>query len=220
MADINVDEIGPVDYLIVGFPAQQANFSGAMAAELKTLIDSNIVRVRDLVRLMKAHDGAVEASELRDADDSKIGETLDPRSAAAVLVWEHTWAAPVGLSRAHIRRRAARQRLDPDACARRRSRSGPRGRDRRSMTMGLVRDRCDRLSLLGRDHERRDDRREDRRDDRGDRRDDPQDRRTGPGPVAAIARGRVAMNTNDIVLSASAGPTTDCLNPRGESRPT
>ena len=95
MADINVDEIGPVDYLVVGFPAEQANFSGVMAAELKTLIDSNTVRVLDLVGLTKARDGAVEASELRDADDSEIGETLEPRSAAAVLVWEHTWAAPV-----------------------------------------------------------------------------------------------------------------------------
>ena len=48
MADINVDEIGPVDYLVVGFPAEQANFSGVMAAELKTLIDSNTIRVLDL----------------------------------------------------------------------------------------------------------------------------------------------------------------------------
>ena len=46
--------------------------------------------------LTKAHDGAVEASELRDADDSEIGETLEPRSAAAVPVWEHTRAAPFG----------------------------------------------------------------------------------------------------------------------------
>jgi hypothetical protein len=27
MADINVDEIGPVDYLVVGFPADKASFS-------------------------------------------------------------------------------------------------------------------------------------------------------------------------------------------------
>ena len=46
-----------------------------MAAELKTLIDSNTVRVLDLVRLTKAHDGSIEASELRDADDSEIRET-------------------------------------------------------------------------------------------------------------------------------------------------
>ena len=43
--------------------------------------------------------------------------------------------------------------------------------------MGLSADRGDRPRLLGRGHERRDD----RRDDRGDRRDDRQDRRPGPG---------------------------------------
>jgi hypothetical protein len=117
MADINVDEIGPVDYLVVGFPAEKANFSGAMASELKGLIDSNTIRVLDLVMVMKGEDGSVEASE-RDADDSEIGElralerdlaillaeediedigaTLEPGSAAAVLVWENTWAAPFG----------------------------------------------------------------------------------------------------------------------------
>ena len=118
MADINVDEIGPVDYLVVGFPADKANFSGEMASELKTLIDSNTIRVLDLVMVMKGEDGSVEASELRDADDSEIGElralerdlaillaeedieeigaSLEPGSAAAVLVWENTWAAPFG----------------------------------------------------------------------------------------------------------------------------
>ena len=66
----------------------------------------------------KDEDGSVEASELRDADDSEIGElralerdlailladedveeigeTLEPGSAAAVLVWKNTWAAPFG----------------------------------------------------------------------------------------------------------------------------
>jgi Family of unknown function (DUF6325) len=118
MTDINVDEIGPVDYLVVGFPADKANFSGAMASELKKLIDSNTIRVLDLVMLMKAEDGSVEASELRDADDSQVGElralerdlaillaeedveeigaALEPGSAAAVLVWENSWAAPFG----------------------------------------------------------------------------------------------------------------------------
>ena len=118
MADINVDELGPVDYVVVGFPAEKANFSGEMASELKTLIDSNTVRVLDLVVLTKADDGSVDATELRDADDSAVGElralerdlaillaeedieeiadTLQPGSAAAVLVWENTWAAPFG----------------------------------------------------------------------------------------------------------------------------
>ena len=118
MTDIAVDELGPVDYLVVGFPADKANFSGEMASELKALINSNTVRVLDLVLLMKGEDGSVEASELRDADDSEVGElrtlerdlaillaeqdieeisaTLESGSAAAVLVWENTWAAPFG----------------------------------------------------------------------------------------------------------------------------
>ena len=118
MTDINVDEIGPVDYLVVGFPAERAKFSGEMASQLKALIDSNTVRVLDLVMIVRDEDGSVEASELRDADDSDVGElralernlalllaeedideigaSLEPGSAAAVLVWENTWAAPFG----------------------------------------------------------------------------------------------------------------------------
>ena len=82
-----------------------------MASELTKLIDSNTIRVLDLVMIMKGDDGSVEASELRDADDSEIGElralerdlaillaeedveeigaSLEPGSAAAVLVGEH-----------------------------------------------------------------------------------------------------------------------------------
>ena len=118
MTDINIDELGPVDYLVVGFPADKADFSGAMASELKALIDSNTIRMLDLLMIIKGEDGSVEATELRDADDSEVGElrslerdlaillaeedieeigaSLEPGSAAAVLVWENTWAAPFG----------------------------------------------------------------------------------------------------------------------------
>jgi hypothetical protein len=118
MTDINVDELGPVDYLVVGFPADQTNFSGEGAAELSALIESNTIRVLDLVLIARGEDGSVEVAELRDADDSEMGElrglerdlaillaeedideigaSLEPGSAAAVLVFENTWAAPFG----------------------------------------------------------------------------------------------------------------------------
>jgi hypothetical protein len=118
MTDINIDELGPVDYLVVEFPAEKADFSGAMASELKALIDSNTIRMLDLVMIIKGEDGSVEATELRDADNSEVGElrslerdlaillaeedieeigaSLAPGSAAAVLVWENSWAAPFG----------------------------------------------------------------------------------------------------------------------------
>ena len=81
-------------------------------------MDSGTVRVLDLVLLTKDVDGSVEASELRDADDSEVGQlradladlavllaesdveeigsVLEPGSTAAVLVWENSWAAPFG----------------------------------------------------------------------------------------------------------------------------
>jgi Family of unknown function (DUF6325) len=116
MADINVDELGPVDYVVVGFPADKADFSGAMADELKNLMESGTVRVLDLLLVTKDEDGTLSVAELRDHDDSLVGELrsleadlslmlavedveriggdLELGSAAAVLVWENTWAAP------------------------------------------------------------------------------------------------------------------------------
>jgi Family of unknown function (DUF6325) len=118
MTEINLDELGPVDYLVVGFPADKANFSGAMASELTALLDSNTIRVLDLVMITTGDDGSVEVAELRDVDDSEIGElrglerdlailladedieeiggSLEPGTAAIVMVWENTWAAPFG----------------------------------------------------------------------------------------------------------------------------
>jgi hypothetical protein len=117
MSDADV-ELGPVDYLVVSFPAGKADFSGAMASELTALMDSNTVRLLDLVLLSKDVDGSVESAELRDADDSEVGQLraaeadlavllaasdveeigamLQPGSAAAVLVWENSWAGPFG----------------------------------------------------------------------------------------------------------------------------
>ena len=111
-------ELGPVDYVVVAFPAGKEEFSGEMASQLWALMDSNTVRVLDLLLLTKDVDGSVEATELRDADDSEVGQLraaeadlavllaasdveeiggmLAPGTSAAVLVWENVWAAPFG----------------------------------------------------------------------------------------------------------------------------
>ena len=123
MADIDIDQLGPVDYLVVRFPAEKANFSGAMADELKKLMDSGTIRVLDLVMVTKDEDGAVEAAELRDHDETDVGELraleadislvlamedvervgadLEPGSTAAVLVWENSWAGPLASAIRH-----------------------------------------------------------------------------------------------------------------------
>ena len=72
MTDTSLDDLGPVDYLVVEFPAGASNFTGEMAAELLALVDSGTIRVIDILILTKDEDGAVDAMEL--ADVGELGE--------------------------------------------------------------------------------------------------------------------------------------------------
>lgn len=110
----DVDELGPVDYLVVEFPPGAQNFTGEMAAELVRLSDAGTIRVLDLMILQKAADGSVDAYEIDDTEDAgeiraleaqvseilaaddvvHLAAAMEPGSVAGVLVWENTWAAP------------------------------------------------------------------------------------------------------------------------------
>jgi hypothetical protein len=112
--EVSPDELGPVDYLIVGFPAGASSFTGEMAAELRALADSGTIRVIDVLILTKDAAGTVEATELSEpgepgeqqAIESELGElragddvehlaaAMDPGSTAGVLIWENLWATP------------------------------------------------------------------------------------------------------------------------------
>ena len=72
MTGASLDDLGPVDYLVVEFPAGASNFTGEMAAELLRLVDSGTIRVIDILILTKDQDGAVEAVDL--ADVGELGE--------------------------------------------------------------------------------------------------------------------------------------------------
>jgi hypothetical protein len=112
--DAALDQLGPVDYLIVEFPAGASSFTGEMAAELIALSDAGTIRVIDVLILTKNEDGSVDAAELSDiaelgplqALEAQLAELLaeedvlhlaasmDPGSVAGVLIWENLWAAP------------------------------------------------------------------------------------------------------------------------------
>ena len=114
MSDIDIDEMGPVDYLVVEFPAGKSNFTGEMAAELASLVNAGTVRLLDLLIVHKADDGTFEAFEIDDLDEvdelralegqiaeilaaedvAHLAEAMENGSTAGVLVWENTWAAP------------------------------------------------------------------------------------------------------------------------------
>jgi hypothetical protein len=113
-ADTALDELGPVDYMVVEFPAGASNFTGEMAAELIALVESGTIRVIDAIVLDKDENGQIEASELSDVgelgelqaleaqlaellaeeDIEHLAAAMEPGSTAGVLIWENLWAAP------------------------------------------------------------------------------------------------------------------------------
>jgi len=115
MTDENeLSKLGPVDYLVVEFPAGHQNFSGEIAGELVKLVDAGTIRVIDAIILAKDESGAVDALELSDAGDlgelvqleaelaellaaedvENLANAMEPGSVAGVLVYENLWAAP------------------------------------------------------------------------------------------------------------------------------
>ena len=114
MTDTSLDDLGPVDYLVVEFPAGASNFTGEMKTELLALVDTGTIRVIDILILTKDTDGAVDAMELSDIgelgelqaleaqlaellaenDVEQLAASMEPDSTAGVLIWENLWAAP------------------------------------------------------------------------------------------------------------------------------
>ncbi len=114
MAETSLDELGPVDFIIVEFPEGESNFNGEMIKELVALVDAGTIRIIDIIILGKNDEGAVEAFELSDFGDlgeletieaelaellaeedvEKLAAAMDPGSMAGVLVYENLWAAP------------------------------------------------------------------------------------------------------------------------------
>jgi hypothetical protein len=114
--DRDLDSLGPVDYIVVEFPAGASNFTGEMAEELVALVEAGTIRVIDVLILTKSEDGTVEAMELSEIEElgplreieaqlaellaeddvADLAAAMDPGTTAGVLIWENLWAAPFG----------------------------------------------------------------------------------------------------------------------------
>jgi Family of unknown function (DUF6325) len=114
----DTEVLGPVDYIVVEFPRDKANFKGEIADELIGLIDRDVVHVLDLVILHKNDDGSIAVDELDDVAEESVGalarlegdlamvlaaddmehlaNAIEPGSIAGILVWENRWAGPFG----------------------------------------------------------------------------------------------------------------------------
>jgi hypothetical protein len=130
--------MGPVDYLIVGFPENK--FSGKIAPELAALQNKGLIRVIDLVFVYKDANGKVFTTEAKDlqgeaglaysafakntkewfyeGDINALATALPNNSSAALLLYENVWA--IGFKKALLEAGAElidMGRIPPDAIA-------------------------------------------------------------------------------------------------------
>lgn len=109
------EELGPIDFYVVEFPAGSTDFDKETARELLALVDTEMIRILDFLIIDKDDEGQTEAFELEElgsaarlgalgpelaevlsADDiPHLAAAVEPAAMAGVLVWENRWAAPL-----------------------------------------------------------------------------------------------------------------------------
>src|SRR5512132_1121366 len=114
MPSDDLDQMGPIDYLVVEFPGSRMTGEGLPL--LVDLVDRGIIRILDLLFVKKELDGSVAGVAIADLDrDGKLdlavfegassgmlgqddideaGGVLEPGSSAGILIYENRWAAP------------------------------------------------------------------------------------------------------------------------------
>lgn len=108
-----LEDMGPVDYVVIEFPGNR--MTGEAFPLLVDLCDRGIIRIIDLAFVRKEADGSVVGLDTRDRGDGidlsvfegassgvldqddldEAAHALEPGNAAAVLVYENLWAAPL-----------------------------------------------------------------------------------------------------------------------------
>jgi len=115
--DQELREMGPIDYIVLGWPDGRPDGS-EVAPLIVNLVERGIIRVLDIAFASKGADGSVTALDLDHlgadspfavfegassglldfGDIEEAAAALEPGSSAAILVWENTWAAPIAVA--------------------------------------------------------------------------------------------------------------------------
>jgi hypothetical protein len=114
MAQADIDEMGPIDYIVLEWPSGQP--TGEAFPLIIDLVDRGIIRILDVAFMAKDENGETASvdlgalngdgsvmsefegasSGLLDQEDlDAAADVLEPGTLAAVMVWENLWAAPV-----------------------------------------------------------------------------------------------------------------------------
>ena len=115
MSDAQLEEMGPIDYMVLEWDGDQP-VTGEVMPLLLDLVDRGIIRILDLGFIVKDADGSVAAMDFAEVaqqsggladfegassgllgqdDLEEAANAMEPGTVAAVLVWENRWAAPV-----------------------------------------------------------------------------------------------------------------------------
>lgn len=106
--------LGPIDYLAVEWPDRHVTGEGFRL--LMDLVEHGVVRVLDLVFIVKGADGRISRVETKDVEHSDaldaalwsltsnildqsdldlVGAAISPGSLAGIVVYENVWAVPM-----------------------------------------------------------------------------------------------------------------------------
>jgi len=115
VSDAQLEELGPIDYIVMEWQGELPA-TGEVQSLLLDLVDRGIIRILDIAFVTKGPDGSVTAVDVGDLEQvaaafavfegassgllgfedlQEAAAALEPGTAAAVLVWENRWAAPV-----------------------------------------------------------------------------------------------------------------------------
>src|SRR6266705_6139353 len=115
--------LGPIDYIAVSFKGN--NFDGSVLKALSEATQRGVIRVVDLVLVIKDADGKVEWAEIEDQEDDlkevakllghkgdlpllteddvqKLGAQMPNDTSAGILVIEQLWAIPLKEALLHV----------------------------------------------------------------------------------------------------------------------
>ena len=109
------EELGPIDIVVIGYPAD-APMTGEAAPLLLDLVERGIIRVLDVLFVIENEDGTWSGFEAVNLDERGVGDlrvfegassgilgeddvataasSLEPGTAAVMIVYENRWAAP------------------------------------------------------------------------------------------------------------------------------
>ena len=117
MTQPELEEMGPIDYIVLEWPGRQP--TGEAAPLIIDLVDRGIIRIIDIAFMRKLDDGSIDTLDLGALNGDSAGfdafegassgllsqedleeaaTALAPGTTAAILVWENRWAAPVAVA--------------------------------------------------------------------------------------------------------------------------